>query len=111
MKISDPKDFSLAFRSGKRTRKGGGIIVITVENLVGYPRLGLAIAKKHLKLSCHRNCLKRIIRNSFRLNQFLFAEIDIVVLSRTDINQHNSGQMQASLELYWSTVATRWQRS
>ena len=55
--------------------------------------------------------LSLIIRNSFRLNQFLFAEIDIVVLSRTDINQHNSGQMQASLELYWSTVATRWQRS
>lgn len=109
MKISDSRDFSWVFSSGKRTSKFGGIIVITVKNSVEYPRLGLAIAKKHIKLSCHRNRLKRIIRNSFRLNQLLFTKIDIVVLSLADINQHTFEQIQVSLERHWLTVVEQWQ--
>lgn len=110
MRMNSPRDFSRVFRSGKRTG-GGGLTVITVENSVGHPRLGLAVAKKHLKLACHRNRLKRIIRDAFRHNQSAFSNIDIVVLSRADIRQRDSKQIRAALERHWLTVVAQWQKS
>ena len=110
MRMNNPGDFSRVFRSGKRTG-GGGLTVITVENSVGHPRLGLAVAKKHLKLACHRNRLKRIIRDAFRQNQSAFSNIDIVVLSRADVKQRDLKQIRTALDKHWLTVVAQWQKS
>jgi ribonuclease P protein component len=104
--MNSPRDFSRVFRLGRRTG-GGGLTVITVENSEGHPRLGLAIAKKHLKLASHRNRLKRIIRESFRQNQSEFAGIDIVVLSRPDVSKRDKAQIKAALERHWSTIVAK----
>ncbi len=103
MKMSNPRDFSRIFNSGKRIG-GNYLTVITLENSVGHPRLGLAIARKHLKLACHRNRLKRIIRDSFRQSQFDLANIDMVVLSKTNMQQHSLEQISVALDKLWLTV-------
>jgi ribonuclease P protein component len=108
--MNNPRDFSRVFRSGRRTG-GGGLTIITVENATGNPRLGLAIAKKHLKLASQRNRLKRIVRESFRLNQSNFTGVDIVVLSRPDIVKKNAAEIKAALERHWLTVVSQWQKS
>lgn len=110
MRMNNPRDFSRVFRQGQRTG-GGGLTILTVENTVGHPRLGLAIAKKHLKFASQRNRLKRIIRESFRQNQSVFSNIDIVVLSRPDITRRDDTQIWAALERHWATVVTQWQKS
>ena len=110
MRMNNPGDFSRVFRQAKRS-SSGGLTVLTVENSVGYPRLGLAIAKKHLKLASRRNKLKRIIRASFQQNQSEFANIDIVVLSRTDVSQRDASQIWAALERHWGVVVIQWQKS
>ncbi len=108
--MNRPGDFSRVFRQGQRIG-GGGLTVLTVENSVGHPRLGLAIAKKHVKLASRRNRLKRIIRESFRQHQSAFANIDIVVLSRPGLDQRDSTQIWATLERHWLTVVAQWQKS
>ena len=108
--MNRPGDFSRVFRQGKRIG-GGGLTVLTVENSVGQPRLGLAIAKKHLKLASRRNRIKRIIRESFRQHQSEFSNIDIVVLSRPGIDERDSSQIWAALERHWLTVVAQWQKS
>ncbi|WP_438971252.1 ribonuclease P protein component [Methylophaga sp.] len=110
MKMTRPGDFSRVFRQGKRLG-GGGLTVLTVENSVGHPRLGLAIAKKHIKLANKRNRLKRIIRESFRQNQSAFSSIDIVVLSRPGVGQRDSAKIWAALEQHWLAVVAQWQKS
>ena len=110
MRMNNPRDFSRVFRQAKRT-SGGGLTILTVENSVGFPRLGLAIAKKHLKLASQRNRLKRIIRESFRQHQSAFANIDIVVLSRPDVGQRQTSQIRATLERHWDTVVAQWEKS
>lgn len=104
MRMNSPRDFSRVFRLGQRIG-GGGLTVITIENKVGYPRLGLAVAKKHLKLASQRNRLKRVIRESFRCNQSALNGIDIVVLSRADVARRNSAQIKSALERHWSTLS------
>lgn len=104
MRMNSPRDFSRVFRLGQRTG-GGGLTVITVENPLGYPRLGLAVAKKHLKLASQRNRLKRMIRESFRSNQSEFNGIDIVVLSRADVSRLEMAHVKSALERHWSTIS------
>ncbi len=110
MKLNHPADFTRVFRQGKRNG-GGGLTILTVDNHAGHPRLGMGIAKKHVRLACHRNRLKRIIRESFRNHQYAFANIDIVVLSRPDLNQRDSTQLRVTLEQHWLTVVAQWQKS
>jgi ribonuclease P protein component len=110
MRMNRPGDFSRVFRQGKRIG-GGGLTILTVENTVGYPRLGLAIAKKHVKLASHRNRYKRMIRESFRQHQSAFSNIDIVVLSRQDLVRREQSQMWATLERHWLAVVAQWQKS
>ncbi len=104
MRMNSPREFSRVFRLGQRTG-GGGLTVITVENAVGYPRLGLAVAKKHLRLASQRNRLKRMIRESFRCNQSKLNGIDIVVLSRADVARREMTQIRSALERHWSTLS------
>jgi len=110
MKMTRPGEFSRVFRQGKRTG-GGGLTVLTVENSVGHPRLGLAIAKKHIKHAHERNRLKRIIRESFRNNQSALSNIDIVVLSRPGVTNRDSAALWAALERHWLTVVAQWKKS
>lgn len=110
MRMNSPRDYTRVFRQARRS-SAGGLTVLTAENSVGHPRLGLAIAKKHLKLATRRNQLKRVIRTSFRQHQSVFANIDIVVLSRGDVSQREMTQIWVALERHWQTVATQWQKS
>ena len=109
MRMNNPRDFSRVFRQAERTG-GGGLTILTVENTVGHPRLGLAIAKKHLKFAHDRNRLKRIIRASFSQHQSGFANIDIVVLSRPGVGKRDSAQIWAALDRHWITVVEQWQK-
>jgi len=109
MKMNNPRDYSRVFRQAKRV-SGTGLTILTVDNSVGHPRLGLAIAKKHIKLANRRNRLKRIIRESFRQHQSDFSNIDIVVLTRPDITKRDSAELWQALERHWLTVMGQWQK-
>ena len=108
--MNRPGDFTRVFRQGKRFG-GGGLTIIALKGSAEHPRLGLAIAKKHIKLASRRNRIKRIIRESFRLNQAKLGSMDIVVLSRPDIGQRDAAQIRTALERHWLTVITQWQNS
>ena len=110
MRMNNPRDYSRVFRQAQHVG-GGGLTILSVENEVGHPRLGLAIAKKHLKLATQRNRLKRLIRESFRHHQASFANIDIVVLSRHDVKKRDVSKIRAALAKHWITVEAQWEKS
>ncbi len=49
------------------------------EKEIHFPRLGLVIAKKFAKSSVVRNTLKRVIRESFRIQKHMIPKGDYVV--------------------------------
>lgn len=65
------------------------------------PRLGLAIAKKHLKRAVDRNRVKRAVRESFRRHQHTLTGIDIIVLVRRGIQSVNTYTLQRNLDEMW----------
>lgn len=55
-------------------------------NALNHPRLGLVIAKRHAKHAVTRNKLKRLIRETFRLQQQDLPAVDILVLTHKGTN-------------------------
>ena len=59
-------------------------MLLYTSNRKSHPRLGLAISKKIIRKAVDRNRVKRMIRESFRLNQQQLGCFDIVVLAKRD---------------------------
>ena len=64
-------------------------------------RMGLAVAKKNIKLAVNRNKFKRIVRESFRQHKVQLAGLDIVVLAKHAANKASSAQINMVLEQQW----------
>ena len=75
------------------------------------PRLGLTIAKKKQKTAVGRNRIKRIIRESFRLNQHNLPNIDIVVIARNQIGEADNKHLHKQLNKLWKKIAQRCEQS
>ncbi len=50
-------------------------------------RLGMVVAKKNIRFSVHRNRIKRVVRDSFRLMQHDFAPVDVIFLVRRGMDK------------------------
>jgi ribonuclease P protein component len=59
-------DFDRVFADNQRARTDT-LLVMACPNNVGYPRLGMIVAKRLLKRAVDRNRVKRCVRESFRV--------------------------------------------
>lgn len=72
------------------------------------PRLGLAIATRTFGTAVARNRIKRLTRESFRLNQHALPSVDITVAARDAARQASAASLRTSLEQLWISIAKRW---
>ncbi|MEE4244076.1 MAG: ribonuclease P protein component [Kangiellaceae bacterium] len=75
--------------------------VLARKNNLNHPRLGLAIAKKQVKLAVKRNLIKRKVRESFRLTQRDIPNCDFIVMVRRDINDMDRVDISKALDHIW----------
>ncbi|WP_093034281.1 ribonuclease P protein component [Thiocapsa roseopersicina] len=87
-----------------RRHGGAGLLVLYRENRSGHPRLGLAIAKKCARRAVDRTRLKRIVRESFRLNRSRLGGWDIVVLCASGAPAMPNQRLFATLARAWDTI-------
>ncbi len=81
--------------------------LLAIRNELGHARLGLAIAKKTIRKAVDRNILKRVIRESFRIQQWQLGTMDIVVLARKDALDKPLAELRSSLQKHWIKLANR----
>ncbi len=81
--------------------------LLVIKNDCGYPRLGLAIAKKNIRKAVTRNLIKRTVRENFRLQQQELINFDIVVLARRDAASASPALLRKSLDKHWLKLITR----
>jgi ribonuclease P protein component len=70
-----------------------------------YPRLGLSIATRIFGTAVSRNRIKRLARESFRLNQQSLPPVDVTVSAREAARMAKIGDLRASLEQHWKSIA------
>ncbi len=71
------------------------------------PRLGLVIAKKHVRHAHERNRIKRYARESFRLQQHKLPPIDAIVLARKGADTLTDQQLQRTFNGLWKRIIKR----
>ncbi|WP_331345094.1 ribonuclease P protein component [Cellvibrio sp. UBA7661] len=79
-------------------------LILARENQLTQPRLGLVMAKKHIRLAVERNRMKRLTRESFRLYQQDLAGLDIVVLSRKGMDSLSNTDFNQQLNQQWQRI-------
>ena len=90
------------------TRYGSSHFTILIRtNTDQNNRLGMAIAKKRVKLAVQRNRIKRIVRESFRINNDKLPAIDMVVMVKSGIDQLDNEAINLQLEKIWRKIIQR----
>jgi len=81
-RIRKPLDFRKAYKEGRRFLSARFVLYVRRTGLP-YARIGVAIAKRHVKLATRRNRLRRVAKESFRKGMLSRGRgYDFVVTSR-----------------------------
>lgn len=80
------------------------LLCLAKESSHKSPRLGLVIAKKHVKLAVQRNRIKRLIRESFRLHQHEMPNVDLIILARKGIDEMDNAALNKELAKTWQRL-------
>ena len=67
-------------------------------------RLGLVVAKKKVRRAHERNRIKRLARESFRLNQQQIDLLDIVVMPKIGIEAIPNAELHQQLQFAWQKL-------
>ncbi len=62
------------------------LLLLARPNDFDKARLGLVVAKKNVRLAVKRNRIKRVVRETFRLNQETLKPLDIIFLARRGLD-------------------------
>jgi len=75
--------------------------VLARPNDLNHPRLGLAISKKCAKRAIDRNRIKRLFRESFRLNQHKLPSVDIIAMCKPSAIKLTNNEMHEQIDKQW----------
>lgn len=78
------ENFAFVFKQSKRSY-AKYFNIFSRMNSLGRPRLGLTVTKKNVKQAHERNRIKRLIRESFRLNKHSMPSMDFIVIIKKGI--------------------------
>jgi ribonuclease P protein component len=101
-----PAEFRAVKQRGRRFTDAYFILSV-LANQVSHPRLGLAIATRVFGTAVARNRIKRLARESFRLNQKALPPVDITVAAQAAARHAAAYELRASLDKHWKTIAKR----
>jgi len=99
-------DFQRVFRHCDIKVSDRYITVLAKYNELGHPRLGTVVSIKNAGNAVKRNRIKRLIRESFRLNCSEMNDLDLVVLVRAGISACSNPKIFRSLDAHWRKIAS-----
>jgi len=97
-------EFDVLYREGRRC-SDSFFLALARSNSLTHPRLGLSVPVKAIGNAVNRNRVKRVIRESFRVNIQRMPSIDIVINARAPAKAAPNVVLMQSLEQLWDKLA------
>jgi ribonuclease P protein component len=101
--LHQPAEFRDVKRRGKKFADAFFSLSV-LANHETYPRLGLSIATRTFGTAVARNRIKRLARESFRLNQHALPPVDVTVSAREAARLAKPADLRASLDAHWKSI-------
>lgn len=101
MRLLTATDYKRVFEQPVRSADRYFTVLARPASSVQPARLGLAVAKKHVKRAVDRNRLKRLIRESFRQHQQHLTGLDLVVLIKPGVQLAPNRDLLSALAKHW----------
>ena len=83
------------------------MLLLGKKNKLKTARLGLAVAKKQLKLAVSRNRFKRLTRESFRQHLDIIKNLDIVVIARAGSLHKTNQELLEIFSKNWQILSKK----
>jgi ribonuclease P protein component len=106
-RLHQPAEFKEVKRRGRKFADAFFSLSV-LANHETYPRLGLSIATRTFGTAVSRNRIKRLARESFRLNQHSLPPVDVTVSAREAARMAKLADLRASLEQHWQSITRKW---
>ncbi|WP_386687774.1 ribonuclease P protein component [Lonepinella sp. MS14437] len=100
LRLLTPEHFKYVFQEPLRS-SAPEVTILARKNNLTHPRLGLTVAKKHLKRAHDRNRIKRLCRESFRLLQHSLPNYDFVIVAKAGIGKLDNPTLTQTLDKLW----------
>ncbi|MGV6861488.1 MAG: ribonuclease P protein component [Putridiphycobacter sp.] len=110
LKLLNSEDYQSVFSKPKRFGNNT-FTVLARENGLNHPRLGLAISKKCAKKAVDRNRIKRLFRESFRLNQQTLPTVDIIAMCKPSVLGLTNNEARRQIEIQWQFMRKKFARN
>jgi ribonuclease P protein component len=108
------REFDAVFKGNKYRVSGPQILVLGIDNHLGYSRLGMVVGKKSAAKSVQRSRIKRAIRESFRTlcNQNPDLDVnkdsvDIVIVTRSGVALLDNQRLAHILAKNWLSLFSK----
>jgi ribonuclease P protein component len=75
------RDYQRVMRGGARVHTAN-LMLVVASGVGTQARLGLAVSRRRVRLAHERNRIKRVARETFRLNHHDMPAMDVVVLAK-----------------------------
>jgi ribonuclease P protein component len=106
-RLHQPAEFRDVKRRGRKFADAYFTLSV-LANHETYPRLGLSIATRTFGTAVARNRIKRLARESFRLNQHSLPPVDVTLFAKDAARLAKSLELRASLDQHWKSITQRW---
>lgn len=100
LRLLAPEHFRYVFQDPARASTPE-VTILARPNSLDNPRLGLTVAKKHVKRAHERNRIKRLCRESFRLLQHELPNYDFVIVAKAGIGKLDNQTFSQTLSKLW----------
>ncbi len=103
-RLKTAAQFNHVFNHAKKL-SGKNFAILITPNEFGHPRLAVILAKRNISKANKRNRIKRLIRESVRLNQAVISGVDIVVLGYKSLDKITNQELSECLKRKWQRLA------
>lgn len=104
LKLLSSTDYQQVFDDVKYRVGTREFLVLSQENSLSHPRVGIIVSKKVSKRSPDRNRIKRLVREAYRLNQHNLPNHDIIVLARPSAAASENKHLTNQVNYLWKKL-------
>ena len=101
------QDYRRVFEQADAKASHKHLLLLASRNQLTTHRLGLVIAKKHVRLAVNRNRIKRIAREVARTSPTSSTCMDVILLARPGMDRIDNGELSAILRQQWQTLTNK----